>query len=144
MDGTRAGSALRFTRSITEVVEPRRQPHALVVEDDDDSRVMTCMLLQAEGIRCTGAASATDALAIAEHEDIDVVVTDISPSGDRHAGVWLLNQFRPIRGRARVPVVAMTGHAGRAEELHRLGFHAVIIKPVIDDLVAIVTGIVGH
>ena len=132
------------TRSIIEVVEPRRQPHALVVEDHEDSRFVTCELLEAVGIRCTGAASATDALAIADLEDLDVVVTDISLSGDRDGGVWLLNKLRSTSRGARIPVVALTGRAERAEELHRLGFAAVVVKPAVEDLVAIVTGIVGH
>ena len=146
MAGGLAGDGWRSTvyNLAAPMARSPRQPHALVVEDHEDSRILTCELLAAEGIWCTGTASATEALAVVELEDIDVVVTDISLGGDRDAGVWLLNKLRANPRGTRIPVVALTGRAERAEELHRLGFRAVIVKPAVEDLVAIVTGIVGH
>ena len=57
-----------------------------------------------------------------------VVITDISLGGGVRDGVWLMQRLQ--RTAPPMPVVAMTGHKERYDELMRLGFAAVLIKPI--------------
>ena len=111
------------------------QPHVLVVEDDLDCREMIQDIFEEAEIAVTPVASAEQALTVAA-SGCDVVLTDISLGAGRD-GAWLLAELR--RRALAMPVIAITGHSERLGELSRLGFAAVVIKPlVVDDLVGIV------
>jgi signal transduction histidine kinase/response regulator RpfG family c-di-GMP phosphodiesterase len=61
--------------------EARAALHVLVVEDDPDSKTVTCELLSMLGYQVSGVASAEAALALPELDDIDVLLTDINLPG---------------------------------------------------------------
>jgi signal transduction histidine kinase len=69
---------LRFPRVVAEAPVPGRPAtRALVVEDDDNVRVVTAAMLQALGCRVLQAASAGEALAVVAKDHVDVLVCDV-------------------------------------------------------------------
>jgi CheY-like chemotaxis protein len=104
--------------------------HVLVVDDDEDSRVIVETVLRYCGALVTLAASAAEALRLLHRVTPDVVVTDIAmPEQD---GYWLLRELRALPSGRTLPVVAVTAH----EQLHRpertlsAGFQAHVRKPI--------------
>jgi DNA-binding response OmpR family regulator len=100
----------------------------LVVDDEGPNRYSVCKTLQRVGYNVLEAASGEEALEVMEHQNFDVVLTDIRmpPGLD---GVELLRRIR-----AQAPdsiVILMTGFASltTAVEALRLGAHDYLIKP---------------
>jgi CheY-like chemotaxis protein len=106
--------------------------HALIVDDDRDSRALLKTVLEYCGALVTVAASARDAIRILERVTPDVIVTDIAmPTND---GYWLVEQVR-ARSAAdggNVPAIAITAY-GDEHGPHRTlsaGFEAHLRKPI--------------
>ena len=97
----------------------------LVVDDDDDTRLILNEVLGHLGADVATAASAQDALALAQ--GVDIIVTDIAmPSVD---GVWLLERVNELP--RPVPVIAMSGYAERQVPRYaRAPFARKLLKPV--------------
>lgn len=117
----------------------------LVVEDDDDSREMTRLALEAVGALVTVAASADEALRAIEAQLPDVVLSDISMPGQD--GRTLLRRMRAVlkKRHARVPAVALTALGSREDRVasRDAGFHYHLDKPVDPaKLVAVLSGVV--
>jgi signal transduction histidine kinase/ActR/RegA family two-component response regulator len=121
-------------------VEERAAPDAqpslvgvriLVVEDDADNREMLIEALRLSGAIATPAASAQEALAIAQRSRLDVIVSDISMPGED--GYALIRRLRALSPDTReVLAIALTGHA-RPEDAARAvegGFAIHLAKPV--------------
>ena len=118
-------------------------PHALVVEDHEDSRDMMRQLLEHAGMVVTAVASADDALRVARGQTLAIVLTDLSLGNSVRDGVWLLHRLR--RAFRDLPIVAVTGRKERADELLDMGFAAVLVKPTIaDDLIATIRRTLGR
>ena len=101
---------------------------------------MLRQILEYSGLGVSESATAEDALTMASATRFDVVITDISLGGGVRDGVWLMQRLQ--RTAPSMPVVAMTGHKERYDELMRLGFAAVLIKPIDAlNLAAIVQGV---
>ncbi|MCA8270939.1 response regulator [Burkholderia sp. AU30280] len=103
----------------------------LVVDDDATSRASLAAALETMGAQVSTAQSGHDALDVVERQAPNVVLSDLAmPDGD---GFWLLDRIRHLPGGSgRVPVVAITAHAGNADR-HRVmaaGFDAYLRKPV--------------
>ena len=80
----------------------------LLVEDDEDSREVTRVALEARGARLVCVASAEAAREAIVREPPDVLLSDISMPGED--GRSLLRQLKPLfrkRG-LRIPAVALT------------------------------------
>lgn len=117
----------------------------LVVEDDDDSREMTRLALEAVGAVVTVAASGDEALRAIETQVPDVVLSDISMPGQD--GRTLLRRMRSVlkKRHARVPAVALTALGSREDRVasRDAGFHYHLDKPVDPaKLVAVLSGVV--
>lgn len=117
----------------------------LVVEDDDDSREMTRLALEAVGAVVTVAASGDEALRAIETQVPDVVLSDISMPGQD--GRTLLRRMRAVlkKRNARVPAVALTALGSREDRVasRDAGFHYHLDKPVDPaKLVAVLSGVV--
>ena len=104
-----------------------RSLRLLVVEDHLDSAELLAELLQNHGHTVRIATTASDAIAIANEQTFDVVVSDLGlPDA---SGYELMQQLRarfPIKG------IAMTGN-GRASDIEagrRAGFSMHLTKPV--------------
>jgi CheY-like chemotaxis protein len=103
----------------------------VVVDDNADSRETLRMALEASGafaivIPSTERERAVSIVAAARPH---AVLIDVA-GGRRGRGVWLFTRIRAAAGLADVPVVAITGHREREDDLRALGFSAVLTKPV--------------
>lgn len=115
-------------------VTPLDNLRILVVDDSDDSRALTSLMLTQAGASVSGVASVGEALLILEDEEErpDVLVSDIGLANED--GFGLIRRLR--RSEAEhggfVPAVAVTGYV-RAEDRARIlsaGFQAHVPKPV--------------
>jgi len=102
----------------------------LVVEDNPITRKMVRYALQAEGFEVREADDGHAALALAAAARPALVLQDlVLPDMD---GVHLLEGLRALPSCAEVPVVVLSGLAGRLEELRAVagGFDDFLLKPV--------------
>jgi signal transduction histidine kinase/ActR/RegA family two-component response regulator len=119
----------------------------LVVDDDEDGRTLTTLVLTQAGAAVIGAGSVAEALAALDAEQPDVLVSDIGLPDDD--GFALIHQIRrdEVEHGGFLPAVALTGYA-RAEDRDRIiaaGFQAHVPKPVDpSELTAAIARIVGH
>ncbi|MFP3504875.1 ATP-binding protein [Burkholderia sp. SIMBA_062] len=103
----------------------------LVVDDDATSRASLAAALETLGAQVSTAQSGHDALDVVAQQHPSVVLSDLAmPDGD---GFWLLDHIRHLpEGGGRLPVVAVTAHAGTADRSRVMaaGFDAYLCKPV--------------
>src|SRR6185369_14941893 len=102
----------------------------LIVDDSDDTIAMLEELLKLSGANVMSATNGADALRIAEEQEFDVILSDISmPEMD---GFEFLLRLRQIRGREHVPVIAITGfgRTGDIERARAAGFYSHLTKPL--------------
>jgi CheY-like chemotaxis protein len=104
---------------------------AVVVDDQDDARVLICRLITEHGGHCTLAASAGEALEILKREDVNILISDIGmPDVD---GYELIRQVRALdSARGKLPAIALTAYA-RADDRQRAllaGYQMHVAKPV--------------
>lgn len=101
--------------------------YLLIVDDDPAVREVLATLLVEEGHRCATAEDAGQALAMIEGEAFDLVLSDLKMPG--RDGLWLLEEIRRIL--PSLPVVILTGHAGRDREAELLarGAAGFLLKP---------------
>ncbi|WP_411381063.1 response regulator [Pseudomonas sp. MPB26] len=111
----------------------RRQARVLVVDDHGLYRAFMGVLLDALGVRhvlCSDAHSALRALA---DEHFDLIISDCRmPVMDGYAMTRELRRLEREGGRARIPVVALTGRMG-PEEIRRCvecGMDGWLLKPI--------------
>jgi signal transduction histidine kinase/ActR/RegA family two-component response regulator len=106
------------------------QVRVLVVEDNDDVRDMLVLALSLSGVETRGAASAAEALAVANEWRPQVAVLDIGlPDMD---GFHLARTLREVGDGAPLSLMALTGYGGDAyaSEAREAGFDAFFVKPV--------------
>jgi two-component system response regulator HydG len=116
----------------------------LVVEDDRDSLDLLIDLLERRGHTARGAASAKEALALLEGEDVDAVLTDVLLEHGT-TGIELCGRLLELR--ADIPVVVVTSHGSMetAVAAIRAGAFDFITKPIdVDKLHLAVTRAVRH
>jgi CheY-like chemotaxis protein len=99
----------------------------LVVEDNDESRKVLRLTLEAAGATVVTAGKAGDALAALAAARFDVVVSDLAMP--EQSGFWLISRIRGSPAGRHLPVVAVTGHPFPLQGILRAGFDAVIQKP---------------
>jgi CheY-like chemotaxis protein len=104
----------------------------LVVDDDDESRVIIGAHLELHGARVLTAASAAAALAILQRDLVDVLLADVAMPGED--GYMFVQKVRdlPATRIASIPAAALTALARDAdrEEALRAGFQLHLVKPV--------------
>jgi len=104
----------------------------LVVDDHDDGRTLTSLVLTQAGATVEAVASAREALQRLELQQPDVLVSDIGlPDEDGYALIRRIRQYEEGRG-GHLPAIALTGYA-RADDRDRAlaaGFEAHVPKPV--------------
>jgi CheY-like chemotaxis protein len=137
-EGPNRGSTftVRLPRAATNTapVPPSRastpaRRHVLIVEDNDDNRLMLSELLRLHGHEVVDAADGTSGLRVASARRPDVALVDIGlPDMD---GYELARRIRAQLG-ATIRLVAVTGF-GQPEDRarsRRAGFDAHLVKPV--------------
>ena len=120
--------------------------NVLVVEDEPDTRDLLTTILQECGAQVAAVGSARDALTFIEHELPNVLLSDISMSGE--SGYDLIRKVRalpPEKG-GNIPAVALTAYAGAVDRRRALlaGFHVHLAKPVEPDELLAVIGSLGR
>src|SRR5690606_21016208 len=155
MDGaitveSRKGAGSTFTVSFPRVAAPvtpaapppddadrgalaSREASLLLVEDNEDTRFLVESLLE-DVCRITTAGSAEEALAAAQTQPFDLVLTDIN-LGSGPDGNEVLNRLRALPTFHDVPIVALTAYAlpGDREHFLRHGFDGYLSKPFTAD-----------
>lgn len=119
----------------------------LVVEDEDDAREMLASMLRSCGGLVTCVGSVREALAKLEERKVDLVLSDISMPGED--GYSLIRKIRalPDETLRRVPAVALTAYASRADRTRALaeGFSAHVAKPVdVDELASVLASVLAR
>jgi CheY-like chemotaxis protein/anti-sigma regulatory factor (Ser/Thr protein kinase) len=111
----------------------------LVVDDDDESRLVVAAHLENQHARVLTAASAAAALDILQREHVDVLLADVAMPGED--GYSLIRKLRAANRTASIPAAALTAFA-RDEDRQRAleaGFQLHLAKPVdVRSLVAAV------
>ncbi|HEY0321366.1 MAG TPA: response regulator [Pyrinomonadaceae bacterium] len=105
----------------------------LVVEDSPDTLALLNVLFEKRGCRVLAAESAAEALALAERETPDIIISDIGMPDMN--GYELLKSLRRLPGMEHIPALAITGYATEEDRERALaaGFTAHIAKPVDPD-----------
>jgi CheY-like chemotaxis protein len=115
--------------------KPER-PCVLLVDDYPDAREMYSEYLQYSGFDVIEAGNGIEALQQAIEREPDIILMDLSlPVMD---GWEATRRLKADRRTARIPVVALTGHAlaGISEGARRAGCDAFVTKPCLpEDLV---------
>ena len=103
--------------------------YVLVVEDDYTSAKISQLLIQRLGFPALVARTAEEAVRICNSEPPSLIITDVGLPDMN--GLQLVKEIREISSCSRIPVVAVTAHAGEAvrEEAMRVGCNFFIPKP---------------
>jgi signal transduction histidine kinase/response regulator RpfG family c-di-GMP phosphodiesterase len=113
--------------SVPSTPAARKIMRVLLVEDHEDTNRSLTNLLRRRGYRVHSARSVQSALALAENEQFDVLISDIGlPDGSGIDLMQKLSADHPLFG------IALTGF-GMEEDVrrsHDVGFHHHLIKPV--------------
>jgi CheY-like chemotaxis protein len=106
--------------------------HVLIVDDDEDARVLMQTILQYCGALVTVAASAQEAMTVLARVTPDAILSDIAMP--EHDGYWLIREVRALprdQGGA-IPAIALTAHgtAHGPDRTLAAGFQLHLRKPV--------------
>jgi two-component system cell cycle response regulator DivK len=107
----------------------------LLVEDNEDNRVIYTTVLRHVGYTVVEASDGLQAIALARSEQPDLILMDISiPEMDGWEATRILRQEPETRD---IPIIALTAHAlaDDREKAVKLGFTAYLAKPVEPKLV---------
>jgi signal transduction histidine kinase/ActR/RegA family two-component response regulator len=103
----------------------------LVVDDTDDGRALTSLVLTQAGASVTAVPSVREALAMLERERPDALVSDIGmPDEDGYALIRQIRQHEAVHG-GFLPAVALTGYSRSSDRARILaaGYQIHITKP---------------
>lgn len=118
----------------------------LVVDDDEDARVLLSHVLMERGASVEQADSASNALVQIERFRPDVLVSDIAmPGGDGYGLIRAVRALSFEQG-GKTPAIAVTAHARRvdSERAFAAGFQAHLAKPVdLSRLVSVIANLGG-
>jgi two-component system CheB/CheR fusion protein len=111
-------------------VAPARPLRVVIIEDNADSRVMICELLELAGFQCQTAEDGLEGLKIIEESAPDVAIVDIGLPGID--GFEVARRVRRHPKNARVLLLALTGYGQHqdAEQAFQAGFDRHLVKPV--------------
>lgn len=104
-------------------------PTILIVENEVSNRILIERVLSTRGYRCVSAANGREALDILDHEQVDLILTDLSmPVLDGYRTTQLI-RARP--GLTNVPIVAVTAFAltDEGEAAKQIGCTEYLTKP---------------
>ena len=107
--------------------------NVLVVEDEEDSRIVATMMLEMAGASVVGTANGVEALKAMRRALPDFILSDLSmPEMD---GWQLINELKQNRDTFEIPVIALTAHAmpGDRERAIKAGFVNHLTKPLDPD-----------
>lgn len=113
-----------------EMLQLLHSKKALVVDDDENGRVLLSLLCKKSGLEVEVASGGREALEIAAKRDFDLIYLDIQMP--ELNGMDVLKQIRSSDTNANVPIIAVTAYAlkGDEERFISSGFDGYIAKPV--------------
>jgi two-component system CheB/CheR fusion protein len=124
------GPASNFAPTTRALPDGLTSARVLVVEDNDDSRVLMCQLLEQAGFECLNAATGTAALELMQSACPDIAILDVGlPEMD---GYELARRIRQDATCRETILIAVTGY-GRASDhqaSQEAGFDGHLVKPV--------------
>lgn len=106
-----------------------RQATILIIENEVSNRILIERVLSTRGYRCVSASNGREALNILDHEQVDLILTDLSmPVLDGYRTTKLI-RARPAL--ANVPIVAVTAYAlnDESEAAMHIGCTEYLTKP---------------
>lgn len=109
---------------------PSRRQTLLLVEDNEDNRIIYTTVLRYTGYTVIEAVDGNQAVALARSEHPDLILMDISiPELDGWEATRILRADPATRD---IPIVALTAHAlaDDRERAHQMGFTAYLAKPI--------------
>lgn len=115
---------------------PGRPKSVLVVDDHEDTRQMSLIVLRSQGFVASTACSGRDAFTRACEQRPDVIVTDLAmPDGD---GWQLIQKLSADPRTSNIPVVMLTACATEAvrDRAKQEGLAAFFFKPCSPDVLA--------
>jgi len=125
----------------------RHDLRILLVDDDDDGRTLTTLVLTQAHASVKAVASAREALQALETERPDVLVSDIGlPDEDGYSLIRRIRHRETQRG-GFLPAIALTGYARADDKIRALvaGFQAHVVKPLEPaELMAAITDVRGR
>jgi CheY-like chemotaxis protein len=119
----------------------------MVVEDEDDTRMMMSKVIERSGAEVVACASAGEALEALTRWKPDVLMSDIGMPGED--GYALIRKVRALSAESggRVPAAALTAYA-REEDRQRIleaGFQMHVAKPVgLGELITKIADLAGR
>jgi CheY-like chemotaxis protein len=108
---------------------PTHSPAILIIENEVSNRILVERVLSTRGYRCISASHGREALQILEHEQVDLILTDLSmPVLDGYRTTQLI-RARP--GMEKVPIIAVTAFAlgDEGEAARQSGCTEYLTKP---------------
>lgn len=108
----------------------KNQKHVLIVDDDENGRVLLSLLCKKLGMSFDLANNGEEALALGRIQPYDLMFVDIQmPEMD---GIQVLKSFRQMPHHRDVPILAVTAYALKGDEERFLaeGFDGYIAKPI--------------
>ncbi len=105
------------------------QATILIIENEVSNRILIERVLSTRGYRCVSASNGREALNILDHEQVDLILTDLSmPVLDGYRTTKLI-RARPAL--ANVPIVAVTAYAlnDESEAAMHIGCTEYLTKP---------------
>jgi two-component system CheB/CheR fusion protein len=129
-------------REAQQLPDPGQQPlRVVIVEDNDDSRLMMCELLTVSGFDCQSASDGLRGLELIERVRPDVALIDIGlPELD---GLEVARRVRELPELCATHLIALTGYGQREDRdaVRKAGFDTHLIKPVdFDGLMKLLKG----
>jgi PAS domain S-box-containing protein len=122
-----------------------RPLRVLLTDDNPVNRRMLTLLLETRGHSVLAVEDGPSAIAAVEREAVDVVIMDVQMPGMDGLATTGAIRAREANGGRRIPIVALTAHAMKADKDRCLGagMDAYLAKPIeADDLFAVLDRIV--
>ena len=105
------------------------QQLVLVVDDDEDARLIWKTILESRGFAVVQAADGAEAVEIARRHRPALILLDLVMP---HVDGWeVMELLRLDRRSEEIPVVAVTSTDAHSEEVREAGFQALLRKPVL-------------
>jgi len=118
----------------------------LVVDDDDESRCVVATYLESHGAAVLTAQSASEALAILQRDQVDVLLADVAmPDEDGYSLVRKLRALQAARA-STIPAAALTAFARDEDRQEALeaGFQLHLTKPIDAGALVAAVAMLGH
>ncbi len=125
-------AVLESRRAMPAPVEHLTGIRVLVVDNDEDARVLLMTVLEQVGAEALGAANVEDALSLLGTANPDVLVSDLAMPGEDGFSLMRRIRARTLEQGGRIPSVALSGYSSPEDRSRALqaGFQTLLSKPV--------------